>query len=628
MSIFGTPGGDEHVRFTVSGRTVSINQIDHQRMFQNWHNFQSRWRGRVAQEDFLTDLMLAELATEAGIKVTDGALREWIATRPFFQDLQGNFDAELFDIAMDQNFGGMHPAQFESEARRFLLIDSYQKMFGSTAILVSDQEAWERWKGDHPKVAVDYAWLPVSEVRATLKAEDVTDAELENHWKNQRVKNRHRLERRYGFDAAYVKVSAVDDETWLKAREEWKDDAAFKSFTDSEVKRFYRRREGYDFNTDKISAELREALMAENEKWGDRLFPAPEKTDEDGGDDTEDGDESEDADSGETGEDDEEDDEELIDDEPPFNPWKDLWRYRVAKEVWLQNLVKKVLAEAKEKKEPLKAVAARHSREGMSLQVLEQKETLDQYGLEELDDIGSPNLPMRYAMNGYRKSREGTYHGDVLELTAMSEDLPNRGWICFQVKEVVPSTIPELAAVRDKIIEEVLDEKAEDEARARLTTLRKGVEDSGGRSLVEVAKEKGFGTASLDAFNEYSWRPPFPRPEPGEEDVPAEERWQDERRRISSVMSRYPAIREVPVGNFPAVIEDGLGTGAFYLVQVTGRADAPFQEMTAIQLDSSRRRIRGERYARIGSEMDYDGLRDRLALHVAGEPAKARDAGN
>ncbi len=96
----GGRGGD-HVRFTVNGRAVAIDQGRYQAQMADWQRFQTgqalfTGRPRGGSEDFLMDLMLAELARDAGLSVPDATLRDFIRINPLFSDGSGEFDPKRF----------------------------------------------------------------------------------------------------------------------------------------------------------------------------------------------------------------------------------------------------------------------------------------------------------------------------------------------------------------------------------------------------------------------------------------------------------------------------------------------------------------------------------------------------
>ena len=145
------------------------------------------------------------------------------------------------------------------------------------------------------------------------------------------------------------------------------------------------------------------------------------------------------------------------------------------------------------------------------------------------------------------------------------------------------------------------------------------------KGLVETAKEKGLPSETTEPFHDSSWRPPFPRPRPGEEPAPAADRWKEPGRRLSFVMSRYQALREVPPESYSGVLDDVEGTGAFYLAQVLRREEPAFEEMTLSQKNQVRRLISRERLLDLAREISYPTLKERLQLTVDGKPAPAFD---
>jgi hypothetical protein len=286
--------------------------------------------------------------------------------------------------------------------------------------------------------------------------------------------------------------------------------------------------------------------------------------------------------------------------------------------------MERVLKDAAEAKKPLAEVAEKWSRPGLRIRIHAQEEPLDQYGVEKIPGLGGANCPLRFALNEFGKDKEGAYAKEVVEATARVGVLEERGWVVFQVRKVVPEEIPPLDAVREKVVAQMLDEKARDRARADLEALRKAAEDAR-KTLEEIAREKGVECATAGPFNAYSWRPPSPKPTAGETAPPAADRWKDPDRRASSVMSRFTALRDIPAGSFGPVLEDVEGSGALYLVQMKSRTDPAFDEMSQAQIGQARRSLVRERMGALGQELSYERLKERFSLTIGGEAAPAAE---
>ncbi len=592
----GITGDREFARFTVGGRPVTLTNSEFAARYHDWQRFNARIR-RVGREDFLQDLMLGALAEEAGVRVPDGSLRAWVEALPPFQDVDGNFDRELFDQALREHFAGVTPRVFESEARRLLRVSQYRDLFLHSFALVSDGEAYARWKGDHPKVRVRYAWQPVALVRAEMDPAAITQEALDLHWANPRVQGRFQTPPRRSFDALWIACDEFPDDAFRALREKFKHDAAVTP-SEQEILEYWQQRRVYDFNIQTQSPESRAALLARNP-----VPPPPPR--EDG----------------------EPDPAPPQDGEPNLdNPevvFARFFRIVVEKELWLRKYMQRLLREAADGKVALEDVLRRHAEDGVPVRYHRQDAMVDQYEIEKLPDIGYPNCSLRWALNDYGPEKVGTVHPDVLERSPLSERLETRGWLVVRVLGVDPSHVPPLADVRDKVVDDLLDQRAKDEARARLEALRSAAQEATDGGLDAAAKAAGFELAEAGPFNEYSWRPPLPRPEPGREAPSPADQWKDKDRRLSSVMGRYFAYREIPPGEYAPVIDDVLSTGAFYLVQVTERAEPPFEEMTAAQKKDAVRAVQQDRTRRVSRELSYDRLKDRLGLTLEGKPAPA-----
>jgi hypothetical protein len=626
VQAFGIGGrGGEYVRFTVNGRAVAMDEGRYKALQSDWHRYQQglgrlTGRQRGGNEDFLMDLMLAEMARDAGLSVPDATLREYIKINPLFADSSGEFDAAKFEAALKEQYGGLRTKAFEEQARNALLVAHFVTLYDQAYRIVNDDEAWARWKGDSPKVGVAYTWAGTSAIRAGMKVEDLTAGEVEEFWKGAAVKARHRLPPRYEFEAAAVTVQQVDGNAYRDARAEWKDDPDLRLRKDQNVDEgwdHFLQNVRTDYDIAQVSPETVDALRAENEaevkkedeeaaKGPGGVAPKPGPTD---------------PNSAEAPPDlsklppDKLDQKEL---------YRRYWRHRVEKQLWLKKLLAKIVRVATEEKITLAAAAEKWSRPGVRFRIHVQDTPVDQYGVEGIKGFGSPNCDLRYTINESKKEDEGRVHPGILSLVTDRHRLDETGWLAYRLTKYHPDEEPPLDRVREKVSVELLDERSREKARTALEELRKAAEDAK-RPLEEVAKEKGFECAAVGPFNAYSWRPPAPKPAVGvglpEVNPTMVEAWKEPSRRQSAIMGRYSAMRELPVGAFTPVLEDYSGTGAFYLAQVKSREEPVFEEMTQDQKTRMRRTIGRERLSAMSQELGYGRLKDRLGLKIAGEPA-------
>jgi hypothetical protein len=612
LPAFGVGGsGEDHVRFLVGGRTVSLGQGRFQATLQDWQRYQQGVRlttgiPRGQPSELLEDLMIAELARDAGLSIPDEAVRSFVRNHPLFQDARGEFSARKFDDALATHYGGLAPRAFEDQVRLHLLVDHFRKVYAASFLQVADEDVFRKWKADHPKVAVAYTWAPVGPVRDAMGPSDLEEGAVEEYWKSSLVQRRHILPRRFTFTAAFVRPSSVDDAAYAKAREETKGEAAL-SFTDEEAYEHWFRQREYAFVVTSQTDTTLKALRAENEarvneEDAKRKAETPALPKE----------------GGEAPEPD-------LWDQPPESlsdreQYRRYWRHRVEKELWLKKVMEGVLSRAKEGTKPLEELAREASRPGVEIRVHAQADPVDQYGVEKIEGLGGPNAPIRWAINQKGADDAGKVHPELLEATASGDALAERGWLIFRTDGVVLEQVPPLDAVRDKVTAELLDQRAREKVRAGLDAFRKFAEDSR-KGLVEAAKEKGLPSETTEAFHDTSWRPPFPRPKPGEEPAPAADRWKEPGRRLSQVMSRYAVLRETAPDSYSGVLDEVEATGAFFLVQVLRREEPAFEEMTLAQRNQVRRVLNRERLGDLAREISYDTLRERLSLLVDGKPA-------
>src|SRR5688572_10425256 len=235
VQAFGAGGGrgSGYVRFTVNGRAVELDAGNYQSLMSDWRKFQTgqgmfTGRPRGGSEDFLMDLMLSEMARDAGLAVTDATLREYIRINPLFADASGDFDPAKYEEALKGPFGGLRARAFEEQARLSLLVSHFVSLYDQAYRIVNDEDAWKRWKADYPKVGVVFTWAATSTLRSSMKVADLKPEEIDSYWKNAPVQDRHRLKPRYVFEAAALRLDEMDDAAYLEARKEWAEDADLK----------------------------------------------------------------------------------------------------------------------------------------------------------------------------------------------------------------------------------------------------------------------------------------------------------------------------------------------------------------------------------------------------------------
>ena len=628
----GGSRAEDYVRFTVNGKQTTITFEKYTSDLADWQRFQSgqsRLTGRplaAASDEFLQDLMVAGLARGAGLSIPDDSVREFIRTHPLFQDGNGDFDPAAFAKYRKEIYGDLPEKAFEKEARRHLLVDHYTKIYANAFLAVGDAECFQRWKAAHPKVEITFAWQPVASLREGMKEADLPAGEIDTYWKDPAVQNRHKTLDRRSFQAVAVRVDGCDDAAYVRAREERKDDKDLE-VTEPEGFTFWTAWRQYDFNLGNVDEDGIKALRAQNEarvraedeeaRKAAELKKKEEAPKDPPKDPPKEGEAAEEK-------------------APPVDPYSlpplDLdareqyrlyWQFRVEKEVWLRKYMDKVRREMTAGNLPAKAALEAFDRPGLGLSAFDQAEPVDQYQVEKIEGLGLPNCPLRYSLNEYKADRAGKVHDEVIQRTASTAVLAERGWVVFRFTGIEPAVIPSLDAVREAVVKELLDRKARDEARTRLSRLRKTAEDARS-TLKDAAAGAGYETAAVGPFNEFTWRPPWAK-DALKDEASRAAAWSSPDTRLASVMSKYFTFRDVPVGAFSEVVDDVEATGAMYLVQVNARAEPVLEEMTPAQTAAERRAIGRERLMDLGRELSYDGLKDKLSLFVEGEPAKTAE---
>jgi hypothetical protein len=128
--------------------------------------------GRVSDqkdEDTAKYIVFSDLAEEAGVRVTDKELADFIVQR--FQS-RDQYQAALRQFRMET-------VDFESTLRRFLRFNRYESLFASSAALADPSEVEKIWKTRHQEYAFDYVELPVADFKAEAAAAAPATAELQ-----------------------------------------------------------------------------------------------------------------------------------------------------------------------------------------------------------------------------------------------------------------------------------------------------------------------------------------------------------------------------------------------------------------------------------------------------------------
>jgi hypothetical protein len=120
-------------------------------------------------EDTASYIVFSELAEEAGVRVTDKELADFIVQR--FQT------ADQYKAALRQF--RMEAVDFESTLRRFLRLNRYQSLLASSTAVPDPNEVEKLWQNRHQEYAFDYLELAVADFTAEARQSAPATAELQ-----------------------------------------------------------------------------------------------------------------------------------------------------------------------------------------------------------------------------------------------------------------------------------------------------------------------------------------------------------------------------------------------------------------------------------------------------------------
>ncbi len=124
---------------------------------------------KQAVEKLIRDELLLQHVTAENLSVTDGTVRKFIASLPYFQ-VNGKFDKKQYETMLGQQ--GMSSAQFVNRIRKALLMEQYQKAVTDTSF-VSKQAIERFFKIQNQSRKIEYATIKLVPVTTTPSVEDI-----------------------------------------------------------------------------------------------------------------------------------------------------------------------------------------------------------------------------------------------------------------------------------------------------------------------------------------------------------------------------------------------------------------------------------------------------------------------
>lgn len=178
-TIFGQPVSLQQFQRTQNALYQSYRQIfQHQTNFDIREHFNFR---QMAIEQLVREALLLRVAQQNDLQVTDRELYEHIATVPAFQE-QGRFDPQRYETILRSQVPPIPPQQFEVEQRQQLLQAKVHALVRQS-IQVTEQATEAAYRHDHEQVAVRYAILVPSLFEAEVT---VTDEAIQTYYETHK----------------------------------------------------------------------------------------------------------------------------------------------------------------------------------------------------------------------------------------------------------------------------------------------------------------------------------------------------------------------------------------------------------------------------------------------------------
>lgn len=224
FGIGGYLGGAEEVPFAAKVNGQRIEPVDAERayesmlrLYQNLYkeNFRPELaesldlRGKALDQLIRTTLLRQE-AERIGLRVSDMAVRDQIATNQAFQD-NGRFDRDLYVRVLRAN--RVTPAEFEASTREQLLATRLQELI-TDGVQVSETEVWERYQFDNEAINLLFVKFDAPQFLDQAQvSEEQVQAYYDAHQDTFREPERVRIEYVQYVPERYVdRVTPSDDE--------------------------------------------------------------------------------------------------------------------------------------------------------------------------------------------------------------------------------------------------------------------------------------------------------------------------------------------------------------------------------------------------------------------------------
>ena len=224
FGIGGYLGGADTVPFAAKVNGQRIEPADAERAYENmlrlYQNlYKENFRPEMAEsldlrskalDQLIRMTLLRQEAERIGLRVSDNAVRDQIATNQAFQDA-GRFDRDLYVRVLRSN--RVTPAEFEASTREQLLASRLQELI-TDGVRVGEAEARERYLFDNEAVNLLFVKFDAPQFMDQVQVSDAqVQAYYDAHQDAFREPERVRIEYvQYAPDKYVEAVSASDDD--------------------------------------------------------------------------------------------------------------------------------------------------------------------------------------------------------------------------------------------------------------------------------------------------------------------------------------------------------------------------------------------------------------------------------
>lgn len=202
---------------TPEGGDFEMSHIDLQLAMREEESFRRVMMGgqnsTPSAAEMATDLLLRQLATEAGVYVSDDALAARV--KPLMEQLGGLDNYRQFTR---QYFGQQGTVKFEERLRRSMQVSRYLSLTGMLAAQPKPGDIEAQWRKNNVEYAFDYLTVKAENFVEAAKAEAPGDEELQAWFAGQPdgVKSQYMTDQKWRLGSAYVPIGEAAPATLLE----------------------------------------------------------------------------------------------------------------------------------------------------------------------------------------------------------------------------------------------------------------------------------------------------------------------------------------------------------------------------------------------------------------------------